>query len=176
MEDVSVNSDNSKGDDNTVTAHSLRSLVSSDESIDSLERCDNVPTTIHCAERKLDWDAGTQYCTKMSIIACSSPEIKALVQSIPPYVQCYHQISLSALSLFPGESNSGEIPNTNTEVLKILKCDKEPIVWPDASHTSENTKFKSSRKLNMLRSPLIDRTNQANSDFNKQLTFNDRND
>jgi len=94
--------------DNDETNHSLSSLVSIDNStVHALEGRNETPTKedlpkeIHVTEDPKH-PLGRRGSTKqLSIIACSSPEIKALVQPIPPSIQYRHQRSVSTLSVYP---------------------------------------------------------------------------
>lgn len=165
MEVISVDSNRIVGNSDVATVHSLRSLVSSDDSIHSLEQNDEIQSTVHCQTFKNCQDychhnAQRSSSTEMSIIACSSPEIKALVQPVPPSIQFHHQRSMSTLSLFPEDDRSDENCDINSIHVAKIKRISFPIVSPAASPNCENVKVGNIMKVNNDKRSLIERRDQ----------------
>ncbi len=103
------------GGGNDGTNHSLSSLVSIDNStvhaVDDREQTptkEDLPKEIHVTEDPKHLLGRRGSTKQLSIIACSSPEIKALVKPIPPSIQYRHQRSVSTLSVFPNDNDNDE--------------------------------------------------------------------
>lgn len=130
--------------DEAGTVHSLRSLVSSDDStVSSSDRQEEEEEIYEHSPQCDDY--------RCSIIACSSPEIKALVHTIPESVQCRHQRSVSTLSFFPediiddherdeySDAHSPSATTTTTTTTKrrhYRKGSFQPLVSPNSVLTA----------------------------------------
>lgn len=123
--------------DDDATVHSLSSLVSSDEpTVCSPERQKNSPVARNNDNRPGHRRLSRIYGREIAIIACNSPEIKALVEpSVPHSVQCNHQRAISTLTFLDDVDENehdlcgGFVPPTSK--LKRRTC---PIVSPDNAH------------------------------------------
>lgn len=136
-----VDSNRVEGCNNDATDHSLSSLVSSDDSTaDSLEQWKDIsptkdhPSVKNCVDSRHRHVARISG-TEISIIACSSPEIKALVQSVPPSIQCLHQRSVSTLSFYPEYDNIDELCGNSIAPVTKMNRNGCPVVSPDHEHT-----------------------------------------
>ena len=136
--DLVADNNQVEGDD-AGTVHSLRSLVSSDDS--------TVRSSEKQEEELVSNDEDPPQCDdyRCSIIACSSPEIKALVQTIPQSVQCRHRRSVSTLSFFPedmidederDEYFDGHSPSATTTITTKRRNHRkgscQPLVSPNS--------------------------------------------
>ena len=140
MEVISEQSNRVSGGDDVATVHSLRSLVSSDDSIHSLDQyisSSNRQSSQECQDHRHRFSG-----TEISIIACSSPEIKALVQPIPPSIQYQHQRSISTLTFFPEASIDDQCCDSVIFPVTKMQPVVPPTVSPDNGHIKVNGKMK----------------------------------
>ena len=185
------------------TVHSLRSLVSSDET-NSLELNDAIPSKIR--RRSLKRNNRHYHCspsqrsisTEMSIIACSSPEIKALVlpititvpekirnsgasTSTPSSVQYHHQRSVSTLSLFPEDDDGGDECDSFSVAAKIkYKNDNGFPIVANISRNNNNSNDYDRRSVEYRDQDNCHSTNHCDRDDERdtstQILFNDETD
>ena len=130
-----INSNMRIDDDESI--HSLQSLVSSDKPIHCLEQRDGVPSNV-CLQSTQNCQDQISSSTRMSIIACSSPEIKALVAPLPDSIRYEHQRSVSNLSFCPEDLTR----NGSYDRCSVRRTQKGhsslPVVSPTFSSDREN--------------------------------------
>ena len=182
METSLVDSNRLAGNDDVATVHSLRSLVSYDESsTHSLERHDTILSTDHCRSFRNCEDYSHHYAARssgaeMSIIACSSPEIKALVQPIPPSIQFQHHRSVSTLTLFPEYINEDDCSDSYyVPVTKMTRIDS-PVKLPTVSPIHGNVEVNNNIKLKDRQRLSIEHREQENSHSEDHFIFDDNPD
>ena len=123
-------------EDDNATVHSLSSLVSSDDpTVCSPERQKNSPATKNCDHRPSHRRLSRIYGREIAIIACNSPEIKALVEpSVPQSVQCNHQRTISTLSFLSEDVEDELCGGYGPPTSKLKQRRTIPIVSPDNEH------------------------------------------
>jgi hypothetical protein len=176
MDVMSVDSNRLGESDDAASAHSLRSLVSSDDSIRSLERHDGIPTTIDC---QLDKNCGDwRHChikrnssTEISIIACSSPEIKALVQPLSPSIPFQQQRSWDTLSFFPDKYHGDESYHSSPIPATKMKDRSFSVVSSAASPRNGRTSVNGNIRLDDLS---IEHRDQENCQDGDRCVYSDR--
>jgi len=182
METSLIDSNRLAGNNDVATVHSLRSLVSYDESsTHSLERHDATPSTDHCRSIRNCED----YChhhvarssgAEMSIIACSSPEIKALVQPIPPSIQFQHHRSVSTLTLFPEYIDEDECSDSYFGPVTKMKRIDSPVKLPTVSPIHGNVEVNINIKLKDRQRSSIEHHEQEKSHSEDRFIFDDNPD
>ena len=181
MDIILVDNNRLAGSDDVATVHSLRSLVSYDESTHSLEQHDGIPSTNHRRSFKNCEDHSHRHVarsigTEMSIIACSSPEIKALIQPIPPSVQFQHHRSVSTLTLFPEDINEDQCYDSYFVPVTKMKRNGFPFVLPTISPNRGNVKVNDNIKLKDRQRLSIEHCEQENSHSEDRFICNDEPD